>query len=277
MKQTLLTSLFSFIVFGMLLLLGKQHSIGNTNGANAGHTGAPADGKTCIQCHNTMAVPLTNLISSNIPTQGYTPGATYTFTAAVGQTGINRYGFQISPQAINGSYLGNIIVTNTAQTKIVGTKYITHTNGGVSGIGFKAWNFDWIAPSAGTGDVTFYGSFVYANGNNASSGDMVRTNTYTVSENVSTSLVENNDEAGFSLYPNPVRGISKVKLSDEMDDSFEIRMFDVMGKILPKKSIQYQVVNPREVSVNFQNITSGIYFIQIRLQGGVISKKIVVL
>ncbi|HNQ12923.1 MAG TPA: T9SS type A sorting domain-containing protein [Bacteroidia bacterium] len=277
MKHKSLLSLFVAVLAFMFVALVHQASIGNSGGAQAGHSGSPADGKTCIQCHNTSAVPLPNLISSTIPTQGYTPGATYTITAAVGQTGINKYGFQVSPQSANGTYLGNLVVTNPSQSKIIGTKYITHTIGGVSGIGFKAWTFDWIAPASGTGDVTFYGAFVYANGNNNSSGDMVRTSTYTVSENLSTGIESASSGLSFNLYPNPFQNQATISFSTNIEDLSDISIYNLLGKVLSPAQYTLRQINSKEVLLNAHAIPAGVYFIKVVQENKSYSKKIILL
>jgi hypothetical protein len=38
------------------------------------------------------------LISSNIPSAGYTPGAQYQITASISEAGRSKFGFSISPQ-----------------------------------------------------------------------------------------------------------------------------------------------------------------------------------
>ena len=89
--------------------------------------------RTCAQsgCH-TGITPVTAAnatITSNIPSTGYVPGQTYTFTAAM-QSARTRFGFEASTQDSLGNYKGTIVVTNSTNTKITGTKYITHTQSG---------------------------------------------------------------------------------------------------------------------------------------------------
>lgn len=125
------------------------------NGAPAAVTGSPGDGSDCTQCHGGTATTVAGWITSNIPASGYVPGQTYQITATNSITGSGKYGFEVSPQNAAGSQLGTLAVGSG--TKLVGgTKYITHSNATSS---LKTWTFNWTAPAAGTGDVTFYGSF----------------------------------------------------------------------------------------------------------------------
>lgn len=177
------TTLLIFIVFIAILGIDflNNETLTSTSGGPAGHTGSPGDGKNCTSCHTgAAAVPNAAVITSTIPANGYLPGSTYTITASV--TGSSsKFGFQVSPQNTSGALLGSLISTSS-QTKIVNSKYITHTSSGVSGTGSKTWAFDWTAPAAGTGSVTFYGAFNVTNSNGATSGDTVKLATLAVSE-----------------------------------------------------------------------------------------------
>ena len=165
-------------------LTNAGHS--NSAGAPAGRTGSPGDGgNTCAAgaCHSGNAVtPATGWITSNIPAQGYIGGTTYTITATATYTGRVKFGFEVACQnGITNAMQGTIINTST-QSQMNGN-YITHTSTGTSGPGgSKTWTFNWKAPIAGTGNVTFYGAFNCTNSNNLSSGDLIYTSTLPVSE-----------------------------------------------------------------------------------------------
>jgi len=125
------------------------------NGAPAAKTGSPGDGANCTECHGGTATTTAGLITSNIPASGYIPGQTYQITATNNLTGSGKYGFEVSPQNVAGTQLGTLVAG--AGTQLVGgTKYVTHSNANSS---THTWTFNWIAPTAGTGAVTFYGAF----------------------------------------------------------------------------------------------------------------------
>ena len=153
MKKIVLSLFLLFVVFSVFNLLAPN-AISYPTGAPAGNTGSPSDATTCAEsCHGGSAVTQAGLITSTIPTAGYTPGSTYTITAT--STGAGDKGFQISPQNISGTLLGSLISGTGSQ--IVGIKYITHTIPKTTTT--ATWTFQWIAPAAGTGSVTFYGAF----------------------------------------------------------------------------------------------------------------------
>jgi hypothetical protein len=124
-----------------------------------------------------------------------------------------KFGFQISPQDASGSPLGSLVITDAVKTQLVGFgQYITHTSAGtIFSSGTASWSFDWTAPAAGTGNVTFYGAFNITNNANNNSGDFVHLSTLTVTEDLSAGINDVQTSGMFSVYPNPAAGILHIK------------------------------------------------------------------
>lgn len=158
LKKTMILIFLSGFIY---LLYFTGHSLSYPTGAPAAHTGSPADGTTCVECHKGIAIEKEGWIRFS-DSLGYKPLTTYTITAVnTGLTTSSKFGFQISPQNVKGTLLGKLVVTNEDETQLVGKgKYITHKKEGTDATGYKSWKFNWISPAAGTGDVTFYGAFV---------------------------------------------------------------------------------------------------------------------
>lgn len=126
-------------------------------GAPAGKTGSPGDGGATCQasgCHSGAPTVVPGIITSNVPITGYVGGTTYSITVTTSGTG--NKGFQVSPQDLTGKLLGTLIA-GSGQKLVGGGKYVTHTTPKTSAT--ATWTFQWIAPVAGTGDITFYGAF----------------------------------------------------------------------------------------------------------------------
>ncbi|MEI6060401.1 MAG: choice-of-anchor V domain-containing protein [Bacteroidota bacterium] len=140
-------------LFAILLFSG--YTMMYPNGAPAAVTGSPGDGSNCTSCHGGTATTTASLITSNIPAGGYTAGQTYQITATNTLTGSGKYGFEVSPQNASGTQLGTL-VAGSGSKLVGGTKYVTHSNATSS---LSTWTFNWVAPAAGTGAVTFYGAF----------------------------------------------------------------------------------------------------------------------
>ena len=184
MKRTIALSLFGLIFFGGWV----SYLVSSSAGQPAGFAGEPG-GNTCATCHNSFAlnsgvgIPT---LTSDIPPAGYQPGQTYTITAKIKEQGIGKFGFQSTIfDNANNMGTGTLQATNTSATRIFQGPlgdYITHTITGVIGQDSLSWDFDWVAPEAGTGLITVYSSFVAANDGNGNKEDDVYTTTLEISE-----------------------------------------------------------------------------------------------
>ncbi len=241
-------------------------SVSNNQGAPAGHTGSPFDNKTCArsQCHNTTATPLTGLITSTVPPSGYVPGTTYTITCSCSQSGINKWGFQVSPMNASGMLLGTPVITNALSTKIVSGKYITHTASGTAGTGSKTWSFNWVAPLSGTGNVTFYGAFNFANGNGNSSGDLIHTSSLTLPENT-TGISETPVMASsFRISQNPFREYLEVSLELTKAETVLLSLLDGSGKRYFSQEQQELPPGKQLLRMETGNLAPGIYWVLVQ-------------
>lgn len=254
-------------------------NMGNAGGPPAGFTGSPADGKTCGSnggCHsgNTI-ISQTGWITSDIPTTGYTPGDTFSITATVTQNGITKFGFQLSPQSPTGTKLGTLVAN--ANTKLAGGsgKYIEQISLSTSGAGTKSWTFDWIAPVAGTGDVTFYASFNATNSNGGTGGDQVYVSSLTVQEEDSlTEIAETNFSDDFKIFPNPNKGFFTIDFSGpNLIQNSQILLFNILGEQIYQSSLQN---NRLPFSIDISKHGSGIYYLRIITDKESVNRTIIV-
>jgi len=141
-------------VISLFSSFGGDENTDYPSGAPAGYTGSPGDGMDCHNCHGGVASNVAGWITSDVPTQGYTAGTTYTITVSV--SGSGNKGFEVSPQNASGTLLGTLVAGSGSHLTGSG-KYVTQSNQSSSNP--KVWTFQWIAPPAGTGTVTFYGAF----------------------------------------------------------------------------------------------------------------------
>jgi len=226
MKNKLL--LFSpFLALILLIVYGFGGGQGSKypGGSPPGYTGSPGDGKDCTQCHGGTASTSLNIISSDIPDDGYWPGNTYNITVTL--SGSGDKGFLVAPQNIDGDLLGTL--TAGSESKLVGSdSYITQTTG--SSANPKVWEFSWTAPDAGTGNVTFYGAFTI-------NKPVTKLSTYTIPENTGVSVSEILDFSS-RVYPNPVSDFVMIGYNSDRDEDIEISLINQAGqKIILQNSI----------------------------------------
>lgn len=269
---------FTFVL-SMLLMVGLVYDYNyrmahtNSTGAPGGNTGSPNDGQTCAQsgCHigGPSVTSETGAITSDIPGSGYVAGTTYNMSVTLTKQGGTKFGFQLSPQDASGNPLGVLIAGAGAQ--IVGGNYLTHTLSGSSGAGSKIWDFQWTAPASGTGTVTFYAAYNFANSNGSTSGDVIVADTYVVSA-ASLGISEAQLEA-LSVYPNPVIDYINVATKD-VDEEIMITLFDVQGrKVIAEKHDGGADI---KVDVKSKSLNTGVYFMQIEIDGKSTIKKLLV-
>jgi len=178
-----LLSLFA-ITICFAILFYPETTISNSVGSPGGKTGSPTDGADCMQCHTVLSTTsvLTN-ITSDIPSSGYVPGTIYTITATINPLS-TLSGFEVTcEEDATGSKTGTFFTNSSfvGETQMVNNgNSVTHT---ASGNTLNTWSFDWEAPVAGTGELTFYGAFIEAGYPlGANIGDYFSSTTLSVSE-----------------------------------------------------------------------------------------------
>lgn len=272
-KTKIVTAAVMLAVSSIFIVEFSSSAGANATGAPSGNTGSPGDGANCTSCHaGGSATTQGGLITSTVPSAGYVPGQTYTITGTITASGKTKFGFQVSPQNVAGVQKGTMTVTNSTNTQLVGSgKYITHKFAGTSfPSGTATWSFDWTAPAAGTGDVTFYGSFNATNNNSSSAGDVITLSSLVVSEDPSTSIaVQQDPSKTISVYPNPFVENIFIKNSANETAAMDVSIIDISGKVV--KSIS-QVQGGEAISL--QELASGTYTVRIETPEGTLIKRI---
>ena len=169
----------------------SKDSLMKSTGANAGYANDPYNGnKNCTNCHTGTAVPISGLITTNIPGTGYVPGVVYNITTSKSSPGIVDFGFQTTAQNSSGTQIGTLAPLDaTTQAKLLGTViYIDQTGTSNTGTNGKSWTYKWTAPVAGSGSVTFYGVFLEGDGA-GTGGDVTYISSIIVNEAISCSAV----------------------------------------------------------------------------------------
>lgn len=244
------------------------------DGTDPGYTGSPGDSsKNCTTCHGGIAIPKDGWITSNIPTEGYTPGQTYTIKATNTAMGSTRFGFEVSPQKLNGNLMGTMIITDTSRTKLVGNdKYITYKADGVDGVDSNTWTFNWVAPQTGAGEVVFYGAFNSNPGHKG--GDGTTLSTLKVKEVGTTGISLISDKiSNLAIYPNPSNDIVKLVFDLKRSSEVTIDITDLGGKrLIPVLSGKHNGSIAKEV--NISGLPQGIYLMRIEIDGRTATQKI---
>lgn len=168
-----------------LILGGVYTALTSSSNPPLGHTGSPGE-SNCTSCHGGTALnsgPATRslLLNGSVPT-AYVPGQTYNVSLTVNRATRVKFGFQLKVEDGNGSDAGTLISTTNRTDLASGYLGQTWNGNTATTSGTITWNFQWTAPAAGTGDVTFYYCSNAANNNGGTSGDEIYTNNLTLTE-----------------------------------------------------------------------------------------------
>jgi len=259
-KRSILLSLFMITLLTFLSIL--QSGFAKEGGAPSGNTGSPGDGQSCAHtdCHTGTALPKDGLISTDVPASGYVSGEDYTITVSVTDTGTVKFGFQASPQTLDGDLVGDMDLINTSQTKFVGGgKYVTHTSTGSNGADVKTWTFSWT-PEDATGDVTFYVAVNVANNDDHATGDRIYTSSVTVTEDsTNIPLVIDEPEILFEMT-NPVSNLLELNIVTEYNSALTIEVIDINGRPVQTEHFGY---SSGHYVLDLSGVPPGMYFTRV--------------
>ena len=142
-------------------------------------TGAPNEG-TCADCHAGNALNVSGgSLMVTIP-ETYQPNEVYTIIVDLSRAGQSKWGFEMTALDANGARAGSFTADDAANTQLTETnnkQYIQHTTAGTATGTNDAhsWEFEWTAPDADIGPITFYAAGNAANGDGGTTGDYIYT------------------------------------------------------------------------------------------------------
>ncbi|HNK99083.1 MAG TPA: T9SS type A sorting domain-containing protein, partial [Chitinophagales bacterium] len=222
--------------FGVLIIMGViSISFAKNDGAPSGNTGSPGDDQTCAHtmCHSGTASEQIGLISTNVPASGYLAGETYLVTVTVTEADIVKFGFQASPQNLDGDRMGDMSVIDATETKLTGGgKYITHKSTGTAGSGSRTWTFNWT-PDESTGEVGFYVAVNASNNEDDASGDHIYYDAIFIPEDPDNVPVKVDDIATIDCTVNAISNdMIYVQYQASGVHAVKAQIFDMMGREL---------------------------------------------
>lgn len=253
----------------------RTNGFGKKDFTESGYAGSSSDSlKNCIVCHGGNAVEVFDWIESDIAKTGFVPGNKYRITATNTELGATRFGFSISPQAIDRKLLGQMIITDTTTTKLVGDdKYITYKAAGVEGTDYKTWTFYWIAPD-NVNDVVFYGAF-NSNFEGHKDGDKTYLSTLKLFKEGFTGLNEVTRIENLNIYPNPIVFKAFVSFQNQIKGNMTIELFTLERKMI--ENVYEGEVNVGSINIPISpKVVQGANYLKISNKFNQITKKIII-
>ena len=225
-------------------------------GNDTGYAGGPAEqGRTCATagCHSS-ATPIAQegWLTIDADSLGYMGDSLYTLTLRATDPNASTFGFMASPQNSSGNQMGGFIAGGAGLEVKGGSKYITHTVPNVDGSGTMTWSFQWLAPSAGSGPVTFYAAINAANNDGGTFGDQIHTTTLT--------LPERPVRDQLTLFPNPATTHVTVAGLDDATSTSTLHVVNVAGQHMG--GVNLEPVHG-ELRLDISQLPAGVYFVQV--------------
>ncbi len=279
MKNKILLSVL--IVFAGLILRDslQNQALTYSSGAPAGYCGSPdCNYLTCTSCHfGDSAVYIPDLITADVPVGGYIPGDTFNIRAGIAMPGHLRFGFEVGVQDSAGNVQGTLVDTSSRSQITDFGRFITHSYTGTHGTDSLSWDFRWVAPVAGTGDVYFWGAFNVTNNSSTNVGDSIYISTLVINENQSVGVNSKLVEGSINVFPNPVADNFYLTTTSDLRHDFGLNLFDISGKpvilniqrMSPTPFTTYHIELPNE-------LPTGIYFLVVNSGNSSVTKKIMI-
>ena len=156
--------------------------------APANANGSPAsNGNTCANpnCHSGPAVSdQTVSISTNIPASGFVGNTDYTITVTAdrGMSTASTSGFSVSVESGAGSEGTLSLGANNNVTLTGMNEFATHNSDQAFSGGQSVWTFNWNSGSNTPDGTIIYTAVNFANNNGMASGDVIVTETLTLTK-----------------------------------------------------------------------------------------------
>lgn len=275
-KNTLLLALTTGI--GWLALTSYSNGPGAGGLGDRSSTGCGSPGAGCHADNNTA----TQIVSHTLVGTGggqsngqYTPGAVYIVTVVASNQGTNtaltHFGFQTTARFANGANAGTLApVSSTTHA---------YTAGGLTGIehdgriarssnNFYQASFQWTAPPAGSGAVTFFSAVNLVNNNSAVTGDQPNTGSATFAEGT-TDVEDVQNAAPLAIYPNPAKDQVRIPVQTLPAGEYGITVVSSTGSVVLQQRARHNG-STETFDVVLPNLATGLY--GLRLQGGGIAR-----
>jgi hypothetical protein len=263
MKKTVVTGAFLLALFAIFTA-----GIMDDNG-RAGSVGSAGETK-CDNCHNTYSINSgtgTIDLRTGITNNQYTPGQSYPMTFKVAFSGRSLFGMGLealkSSNVNAGTLSGDGVHTTTKTSSINARTSVTHRLNGGASPDSMLFHFTWVAPAAGTGNVTMHYCRACCNASGSNSGDYIYNGSTVLTEAGTSGISSVPDAIGVEVAPNPVYDRCSISLNGTFSGTVQIRMFDMTGKLV--RSEQYSKA-AGENSIHWDDLSSlprGTYLVSI--------------
>ncbi len=274
-------------LFALVAILGAASlAAAYSGGPPNALTNAPGEGN-CTACHGTY--PL-NSGGGSLTVEGlasaFVPGDTYTVTVRLADPAASRWGFELTVLDEAGNSAG-ALMPGGAETQVstggaFGRTYVKQTaTGAYTGTtGEVTWTFQWTAPDAPAGPVTFYFTGNAANGNGSTGGDRIYATSTSLGPVSATGVIPGRALAELRApYPNPFN--PSTRLAFRLADAGRVRLeiVDATGRLVARLLDTDLAAGDHAVRWNGRDTAgrpapSGLYLARLQTRDGIAVQKL---
>jgi hypothetical protein len=278
MKRSII--IIPVVLLGLYLSL-SSNSAGPASSGSGIRNGGPGTNGNCGSCHSggagttTMAISLKEKASGTAAGGVYKPGTVYTVTLSGNNTNLAFFGFQLTATGPGNAQAG--VFSNMGAGKhavpLGGLQVAEHATTLPKTNGSYLAEFDWTAPAAGTGTVTFYGIINGVNDDDGTGGDRASAPiNITLAELAGpTAIGDVNPEEGWTVYPNPVTDKLHITAAT---GNYEFQVYDLAGHQVIKEQ-QKMTTASKGMALNVVSLKPGLYFLLVSGTGQRIQRSFV--
>lgn len=263
-------------VLAFLLISFKSYTY--RTGPGGGYSNAPDEANcTTSGCHTGTALnggsgSLDDLTLTMDPDHmGYMPDSTYTLTLSYKQSGVERWGFNMTALAASddapaGTFAKTDNRTQTRSKFVSGKNrnYMEHTTLGSASANSDSvqWTFQWKAPSTDVGKVKFYVAVNAANNNANTTGDEIYAKVFEFDPVSKVGIAGYNVSPNVSMYPNPVQDEVQIRWNEDVAGSTAVSVYALGGEQVAGYKVEGSVF-----SLNLSELPAGLYVVQLTNNG----------
>jgi len=261
-----------------------------SNSAPASSSGAPGEVDcTTSGCHESFALNSgqgTAAISIENGSTSYIPSKTYNIIVETSFPNLNRFGFQlVAIKDEDSSNVGTLSCTEQSRTQIIkgvdklaSRNYMTYTFDGSTALskGNNKWQFNWTAPAADEGKITFYLATIAADDNGSDLGDYCYTKSSTLNSSPLGIKSESNNDFKLDIYPNPAKDKITISYYIEKANNIVVELYDIHGNRI-QQYYSKAASGTQSTELFMKDYDSGIYFIKVNTGNKSVIKKVIIL
>jgi hypothetical protein len=277
MKKSII---ISAIMLPAMFLIFSSNSSGPASSGNGIRNGGPSSNGTCGSCHGggagttTINIALAEKATGTAANGVYKPGVVYTVTLSGNNPNLPFFGFQLSAATAANQQAGAFgnLGGNKHISNLSGFQIVEHSTNIARVNGNYVATFDWTAPTAGRGTVTFYGIINGVNDDNGTNGDKASAPaTISLTEQPGQTSIDDLDQySDLKLYPNPATDALHIRSESIANGKYDIRVLDINGRevFYNRESLNFST----GWTVSLKSLKPGVYFLRVEGNGQKIAR-----